>query len=222
VGNELIEGFGDQCRIVVVRRGDHEPSTVHPRLPQGRGLGERTGAMPEREREAEPPDGHRAVFPLAASLRRLGRDARGLMQEHDGRLHFVAVLPAGARPLREPLPHLPKQVVDRECRWVHRLTLQFRHPWRPVETPGPRPESVCPPPGLHLAFAAKHRLPFPIISDHDRALRKLFGVVNPLGVIPGRLTYVIDRQGVVRLVFSALFASDEHVRKALAAVAEVG
>ncbi len=73
-------------------------------------------------------------------------------------------------------------------------------------------------PASHQAFAAKHRLPFPIISDHDRALRKLFGVVNPLGFIPGRVTYVIDRQGVVRLVFSALLASDEHVRQALAAV----
>jgi peroxiredoxin Q/BCP len=72
----------------------------------------------------------------------------------------------------------------------------------------------------HQAFAAKHRLPFPIISDHDRALRKLFGVPNPLGVVPGRVTYVIDRQGVIRLVFSALFASDGHVRKALAAVRE--
>ena len=75
-------------------------------------------------------------------------------------------------------------------------------------------------PASHQAFAARHRLPFPIISDHDRALRKLFGVPNPLGVIPGRVTYVIDRQGVIRLVFSALFASADHVRKALAAVQE--
>ena len=77
-------------------------------------------------------------------------------------------------------------------------------------------------PATHRAFAEKYRLPFPIISDHDRALRKLFGVPNPLGVIPGRVTYVIDRQGVVRLVFSALLASDDHVRKALAAVQEAG
>jgi peroxiredoxin Q/BCP len=77
-------------------------------------------------------------------------------------------------------------------------------------------------PATHRAFAEKHRLPFPIISDHDRSLRKLFGVPNPLGLIPGRVTYVIDRQGVVRLVFSALLASDDHVRKALAAVQEAG
>lgn len=77
-------------------------------------------------------------------------------------------------------------------------------------------------PSSHQAFTAKHRLPFPIISDADRSLRRLFGVPTPLGFIPGRVTYVIDRQGVIRLVFSALFASDEHVRKALAAVREAG
>lgn len=71
----------------------------------------------------------------------------------------------------------------------------------------------------HARFATKHRLPFPIVADTDRRLRKLFGVSNPLGVIPGRATYVIDRDGVVRLAFSALFASDEHVRRALEAVA---
>ena len=70
----------------------------------------------------------------------------------------------------------------------------------------------------HARFAAKYRLPFPIVADTDRRLRKLFGVPNPLGVIPGRVTYVIDRAGVVRLAYSALFASDDHVTKALAAV----
>ena len=70
----------------------------------------------------------------------------------------------------------------------------------------------------HRSFAEKHRLPFPIISDHDRSLRKLFGVPNPLGFIPGRVTYVIDREGVIRMVFSAVFASDDHVEKALEAV----
>ena len=74
----------------------------------------------------------------------------------------------------------------------------------------------------HARFAEKHRLPFPIVADTDRRLRKLFGVPNPLGVIPGRVTYVIDRGGVVRLAYSALFASDEHVNRALAAVSGTG
>lgn len=70
----------------------------------------------------------------------------------------------------------------------------------------------------HARFAAKHRLPFPIVADDRRALRKLFGVPATLGFLPGRVTYVIDREGVVRMVYSAMLASDDHVRRALAAV----
>jgi len=73
-------------------------------------------------------------------------------------------------------------------------------------------------PASHARFAAKHRLPFPIISDGDRALRRLFGVPSTLGFLPGRVTYVIDREGIVRLVFNAMLASADHVKKALEAV----
>ena len=76
-------------------------------------------------------------------------------------------------------------------------------------------------PASHLAFAARHGLPFPIISDRDRSLRKHFGVPSPLGFLPGRVTFVIDKDGVIRLVFSALLVSDDHVKKALAAVADL-
>lgn len=70
----------------------------------------------------------------------------------------------------------------------------------------------------HRGFAERHRLPFPIVSDPERAIRRLYGVPNALGFVPGRVTYVIDRQGVVRLVFSGLLASDAHVQKALEVV----
>jgi peroxiredoxin Q/BCP len=70
----------------------------------------------------------------------------------------------------------------------------------------------------HQEFAAQHQLPFQLISDDDGSLRKAFGVRKTLGLLPGRATFVIDKQGIVRLVFSAQFASDEHVRQALEAV----
>jgi len=73
-------------------------------------------------------------------------------------------------------------------------------------------------PESHRRFAEKHRLPFPIISDSDSSLRKLFGVPRALGIFPGRVTYVIDRTGVVRLVYNATLAAEPHVRKALEAV----
>ena len=73
-------------------------------------------------------------------------------------------------------------------------------------------------PESHRRFAAKHRLPFPIISDPDSSLRKLFGVPRAWGIFPGRVTYVIDKEGVVRLVYNATLAAEPHVRKALEAV----
>lgn len=72
----------------------------------------------------------------------------------------------------------------------------------------------------HQSFAGTHKLSFPLISDADGSLRKAFGVEKTFGIIPGRVTYVIDKQGIVRLIYSAQLASDEHVKKALAAVGE--
>ena len=70
----------------------------------------------------------------------------------------------------------------------------------------------------HQAFANQNQLSFPLISDRDSSLRKLFGVPSALGLLPGRSTYVIDKEGIVRLIFSAQFASDKHVQQALRAV----
>jgi peroxiredoxin Q/BCP len=69
----------------------------------------------------------------------------------------------------------------------------------------------------HQSFAKQHQLPFPLISDSDGSLQRLFGVSKKLGLIPGRMTFVIDKDGIVRLIYSALFASEEHVRQALQA-----
>ena len=70
----------------------------------------------------------------------------------------------------------------------------------------------------HQQFAKRHRLPFQLISDANGSLRKAFGVPKVVGLLPGRTTYVIDKQGVVRLVFSAQLASDEHVDRAIEAL----
>ena len=67
----------------------------------------------------------------------------------------------------------------------------------------------------HRTFAASQSLPFLLVSDHDGLLRKTFHVPNTLGLVPRRVTFVIDKQGVVRHVFSALFSSQEHVTEAL-------
>jgi peroxiredoxin Q/BCP len=71
----------------------------------------------------------------------------------------------------------------------------------------------------HEAFAQQHRLPFLLAADKGGALRKAFGVPKTLGFLPGRTTYVIDRQGVIRAVFNAQFSAEAHVQAALDAIA---
>jgi peroxiredoxin Q/BCP len=70
----------------------------------------------------------------------------------------------------------------------------------------------------HQGFAGKHRLPYLLATDEDGALRKAFNVPKTFGLLPGRVTYVIDRAGRIRHVFSAQFAADKHVQEALAAI----
>ncbi len=70
----------------------------------------------------------------------------------------------------------------------------------------------------HRAFSRQHNLSFPLISDTDGSLRRAFAVPKTMGLFPGRVTYVIDQAGIIRQIFSAQFASDEHVRQALTAL----
>ena len=68
----------------------------------------------------------------------------------------------------------------------------------------------------HEGFAAKHQLPFTLVADTDGAVRKAYGVPRTLGLLPGRVTYVIDRQGVVRHVFNSQLSIGKHISEALA------
>jgi len=71
----------------------------------------------------------------------------------------------------------------------------------------------------HSAFAAHHRLGFILLSDPDGAVRRLYGVndVIPL-LMPGRETFVIDRDRIVRHRFSSQLRAKAHVREALLVV----
>ncbi len=66
----------------------------------------------------------------------------------------------------------------------------------------------------HKRFAAKHQLQFKLLSDRDGAVRALYGVERTLGILPGRVTYVIDRDRVVQHVYSSQLAARRHVREA--------
>jgi thioredoxin-dependent peroxiredoxin len=70
-------------------------------------------------------------------------------------------------------------------------------------------------PATHKRFAERHRLPFTLLSDPKGQLAKQFGVKKTLGILPGRVTFVIDRLGVVRYAFSSQIAPERHVAEAI-------
>ena len=73
----------------------------------------------------------------------------------------------------------------------------------------------------HRGFASRCDLPFTILSDSHGTVRKLYGVPSTLGVIPGRASYVIDRKGIVRHVFSSQLNPTEHVERAVRFLKEI-
>ena len=74
----------------------------------------------------------------------------------------------------------------------------------------------------HRRFATNNSLPFHLVSDAGGSLRKAFGVPKTMGFLPGRVTYVIDKTGIVRLVFNSQMSTDGHVEEALKVVRELG
>jgi peroxiredoxin Q/BCP len=72
--------------------------------------------------------------------------------------------------------------------------------------------------GKHAAFADHYKLPFTLLSDEGGRVRKSYGVPPMFGLIPGRVTYVIDRAGTVRHVFNSMTNIGQHVGDALAVV----
>jgi peroxiredoxin Q/BCP len=72
--------------------------------------------------------------------------------------------------------------------------------------------------GSHQRFASRHNLPYPLLVDRGNQLRRAFGVPAVMGLLPGRVTYVIDADGVIRHVFNNLLDGPAHRREALEAL----
>ena len=67
----------------------------------------------------------------------------------------------------------------------------------------------------HQKFTEKHRLPFPLLADTSGQVRKLYEVPRALlGILPGRVTFVIDQQGTIRYIFNSLNRAADHVAHA--------
>ncbi|MET0343606.1 MAG: peroxiredoxin [Polyangiales bacterium] len=74
----------------------------------------------------------------------------------------------------------------------------------------------------HRAFADKYSLPFSLLSDEGGKVRAAYGVPSAFGVVPGRVTYVIDKAGVVQHAFNSQIDAARHVDEALGVLKRVG
>jgi thioredoxin-dependent peroxiredoxin len=74
----------------------------------------------------------------------------------------------------------------------------------------------------HDEFTREHKLPFILLTDNDGAVRKAYGVKKSLGLVPGRVSFIIDKQGIVRHIFSSQARPTAHIEEALAVLRTLG
>ncbi len=67
----------------------------------------------------------------------------------------------------------------------------------------------------HIDFKNKFKLPFILLSDENKKIRKMFGVAKDFfGLVDGRTTYVADKNGIIQLIFDSSFA-ELHIKKSM-------
>ncbi len=72
----------------------------------------------------------------------------------------------------------------------------------------------------HKKFAEKYHLSFTLLSDENSLIRIMFGAFS-LGVIPGRITYIVDKKGIVNYIFNSQTEATKHVDEALRILREM-
>lgn len=73
-------------------------------------------------------------------------------------------------------------------------------------------------PDSHRRFSSEYGLPFRLLSDEKGAVRESYGVPRTLGILPGRVTYVIDGKGTVIEIISSQLDYKKHVEEAMKAL----
>ena len=96
----------------------------------------------------------------------------------------------------------------------------FRDNWEKVTSLGATVVGVSSDdPETHAKFKREHSLQFTLISDQDKAIRKLYSVEGRF--IPSRITFVIDKQGKIRSIFNSQLNVTKHVEEALESLNEI-
>ncbi len=65
----------------------------------------------------------------------------------------------------------------------------------------------------HKNFKSHRNLQFTLVSDETKEIRKAYGAIGTL--IPPRITFVIDRDGIIREVYNSQLNASNHVEVAL-------
>lgn len=67
----------------------------------------------------------------------------------------------------------------------------------------------------HKKFLDEYLLPFTLLSDRDGEVRKLYGATKIFGLLPGRYTFIIDKDGIIRYIFTSETDMKKHIDEAL-------
>ena len=68
----------------------------------------------------------------------------------------------------------------------------------------------------HKRFATKYKLPFTLLSDVKGEARKLYGIKKTFGLIPARVSFIIDPKGMITYAYSSQINIQKHVDDAIA------
>jgi peroxiredoxin Q/BCP len=70
----------------------------------------------------------------------------------------------------------------------------------------------------HGSFAQECGAKFPLLADKGGKVREMYGATSSFGAIPGRVTFVIDKSGIVRHMFSSQLRPRQHIDEAMQAL----
>ena len=74
----------------------------------------------------------------------------------------------------------------------------------------------------HKNFAEKYSLPFTLLADTNKKVQKLFGVPKSfLGLIPGRVTYIVDKNGIIVHIFNSMTNAEKHISESLSIIKNI-
>jgi thioredoxin-dependent peroxiredoxin len=73
----------------------------------------------------------------------------------------------------------------------------------------------------HKGFITKHGLQFQLLVDENGKTAEAYGIGKLLGLLPGRVTFVIDKAGIIKNIFSSQIDMNKHVTEAIKIIKEI-